>query len=104
MSALNCVLAVSRLLAWVDPTNVPPVRTFVALAAGVATASANVAVAGVPPMLRLVEDNRPVDTPMVLLPETLPSLKKTLRVLLVNTCPPLKLVVDPILLISALID
>ena len=35
---------------------------------------------------------------------TLPSLKKTLRVLLVNTCPPLKLVVDPILLISALID
>src|ERR1019366_10745790 len=65
VSALNCVLAVSKLLAWVDPTNVPPVRTFVALAAGVATASAKVAVAGGPPMLRLVEGNRAGDTPMV---------------------------------------
>ena len=104
VSALNCVLAVSRLLAWVDPTNVPPVRTSVAAAALDATASPKVAVAGVPPKLSCVEDNKPVETPMVLLPEVLPSLKKTLRVLFVNTCPPLKLVVEPMLSISALMD
>ena len=49
----------------------------------------SVALAGVANMLRLVADSMPVVTPILLLPLVLPSLKKTLRVFAVNTCPPL---------------
>ena len=67
-----------------------PVRVSVAATAAGAGAWLSVPVAATaPPRLRPVADNVPVVTPMLLLPLVLPSLKKTLSVFAVNTCPPL---------------
>src|SRR5271170_5787413 len=97
--------AVNVAAATADSVNAAPVRVLVAAIAAVPAAWVRVPVAAVaPPKLRLEEDNKPVETPMVLLPDVLPSLRKTFRVLVVKTCPPLKFVVDPMLSISALMD